>query len=80
MKLTVRQKRQIAKIAVEKSEGIENGTLHVYYDGDIFSILVGMEYRDEKHEHVCTLRVWNENKPYTVASFIRQIDNYLEMD
>lgn len=79
MKLTLRQKREIAKMAVEKSDGVENGTMHVYYDGDIFSILVGMEHRDEKHEHVCTLQVWNENKPYSQAAFVRQIDNNAEL-
>ena len=72
--LTATQKRQIAKLAVEKSETIENGTLHVYSDGSGFEILINSEYRDEKHEHVVSLKVWNESKPYSQAAFIRQIE------
>jgi hypothetical protein len=75
--LSVSQKRQIAKLAVEKSETIENGRMQVWVDGFEFSILINGEYRDEKHEHVCTLEVWSESKPYSQAAFMRQIENYL---
>ena len=73
--LTATQKRQIAKLAVEKSETIENGTMHVYSNGSGFEILVGSEYRDDEHEHVASLKVWNESRPYTQAAFIRQLEN-----
>lgn len=73
--LTATQKKQIAKLAVEKSETIENGTMHVYSNGSEFEILINAEYRDEKHEHVVSLNVWNESKPYSQAAFLRQIEN-----
>jgi hypothetical protein len=73
--LTATQKRQIAKLAVEKSETIENGTMHVYSNGSGFEILINSEYRDDEHEHIASLKVWNESKPYTKASFIRQLEN-----
>ena len=73
--LTTAQKKQIAKLAVEKSETIENGTMHVYSNGSKFEILINSEYRDEEHKHIVSLKVWNENKPYSQASFIRQIEN-----
>ena len=75
MKLTAKQKREIAKIAVEKSETLENGLIQVWIDeSGIFSILIGREYRDNCHTHVATLHVWNESKPYTQAAFIRQLE------
>lgn len=74
MKLTVRQKRQIAKIAVEKSECIENGRIQIWFDGLKFSATVGTEYRDDVHKRVAVLNVWNENKPYFQSDFIRQLD------
>ena len=76
-KLTATQKKQIARLAVEKSETIENGTMHVYSNGLGFEILVNSEYRDDEHEHVASLTVWNESKPYTQAAFIRQLENNL---
>ncbi len=78
MKLTKKQKGEIAKIAVEKSETSENGLMHVWMDEKgIFSVLIGREYRDNYHTHMATLMVWNESKPYTQSAFIRQLDeNY----
>ncbi|WP_159522823.1 hypothetical protein [Sunxiuqinia indica] len=73
--LTVTQKKQIAKLAVEKSETIENGTMHIYSNGSNFEILINSEYRDDEHEHIASLKVWNESKPYTQAAFIRQLEN-----
>lgn len=73
--LTTTQKRQIARLAVEKSETIENGTMHVYSNGSGFEIIVNSEYRDDEHEHVASLNVWNEDKPCTQAAFIRQLEN-----
>lgn len=75
LKLTAAQKRQIAKLAVEKSKTVENGKMHVWYDGFQFSILINSEHRDDKHKHICTLEVWNESKPCTQNQFIRQIEN-----
>lgn len=75
--LTATQKRQIARLVVEKSETIENGTMHVYSNGSDFEILVNSEYRDPEHKHLASLKVWNESKPYTQAAFIRQLENNL---
>lgn len=75
MKLTKKQKREIARIALEKSESLENGLIQVWIDeSGMFSILIGGEYRDNCHKHVATLHVWNESKPYTQAAFIRQLE------
>lgn len=75
MKLTKKQKREIAKMAVEKSESLENGLMQVWInESGMFSILIGGEYRDNHHTHVATLRVWNESKPYTQAAFMRQLE------
>ena len=73
-KLTKAQKKQIAKLAVEKSETVENGTLHVYRSDSGFNILVNSEYRDDEHEYLFGLKVWNESKPCSQASFLRQIE------
>lgn len=75
--LTTSQKKQIAKLAVEKSETIDNGTMHVYSNGSDFEILINSEYRDNEHEYIVSLNVWNESKPYTQTAFIRQIENNL---
>ena len=72
--LTLNQKRKIAKLAVEKSQTIENGTLSVFKNGNDFEILDNFEYRDDIHRFVCSLQVWNESKPYSQAAFIRQIN------
>lgn len=73
-KLTEVQKKQIAKLAVEKSETIENGRLRVYSNRSGFEILVNSEYRDDEHEYLFGLKVWNESKPCSQASFLRQIE------
>ena len=75
--LTNNQKKRITRLAVEKSETVENGTLHVYSinNDSEFEILINSEYRDNEHEYICSLKVWNENKPYSQAAFMRQIEN-----
>ena len=73
--LTSAEKISIAKLAVEKSAAIENGTMHVYSNNSGFEILVNSEYRDNDHEYIIGLKVWNESKPYTQAAFLRQINS-----
>ena len=77
-RLTTSQKRQIAALAVEKSQVIDNGRMVVYQKDDEFTILIGSEYRDENHKLVAVLEVWNESKPYTQAMFLRQLENQQE--
>ena len=74
--LTQSEKKTIAKLAVEKSETIGNGVMHVYSNElGKFEILVNSEYRDDEHQYIISLNVWNESKPYSQAAFLRQIEN-----
>ena len=64
--------KRIAKFAKQKSETMENGTLHVYQLGKDFCIVTGGTFFEDGY--LGSLTVMNENKPYTVEDFIEQIN------
>lgn len=74
--LTLKDKKNIAKLAVENQNVIENGTINFYRFGDGFSFtLNSMEFRYSNYEFIVSLKIWNESKPYSQAAFLRQIEN-----
>jgi len=71
--MTKKEIKRIAKLAKQKSETMENGTLYVYRLGKDFCIVTGGTHFDED-EYLGALTVMNENKPYTIKDFVEQIN------
>ena len=77
MKLSRKEKKEIAKMAVEKSYAIENGQITVWRTPQGFSILEGShEYREQGFTYLFRFNIQNEGHPYRQKDFLAQIEFY----
>ena len=61
-----------------KSETIENGTIHVWKnlsEGTFHLTVESWHYRDDNHEHLFSITILNERKPYTLDDMLEIVED-----
>ena len=76
--MKTQERYEVAQMLLEKSETIESGTIHVWRNlsENTFHLTVeSWHYRDDNHEHLFSITILNERKPYTLDDMLEIVED-----